>query len=259
MIWIIAGTLDGRQLAKQIQETTGQPVFVSVVSTYGAQLAKIPGIEVYTGRLDEQAMEKIISEKAITQIIDASHPYAAVVTQTAIAAARRGNIPYIRFERKEVPLPSYSKLHHTIAEAEAAKLAATLGERIYLTTGSKTLPVFAKEPMLADKEMWARVLPTSQVVKECEDLGILPKYIVAIQGPFSYEMNRDMFYDTKADVVIMKNSGLIGGSDTKLKSAMDLGLHIILIDRPPLPEGITVIYSGEELFTFWEEEAAWNI
>lgn len=259
MIWVIAGTLDGRQLAKQILEKYGKPVFVSVVSAYGASLADIPGIEVYTGRLNEQDMERIIEEKGITGIIDASHPYAAVVTQTAIKACTAKKIPYIRFERSEVPLPEYDKLHHTVTEADAAKLAATLGNRIFLTTGSKTLPVFAKEPLLADKLVWTRVLPTSQVIKECEELGYSPKYIIGMQGPFSYESNLVMFRDTASNVVIMKNSGLIGGSDTKLQAAMDLNVHIILIDRPPLPNGIKVIHGGEELFTLWEEQREWNM
>ena len=65
-----------------------------------------------------------------------------------------------------------------------------------------------------------------------EDLNVSPKRIIAVQGPFSYDMNRIMFHDTKASVVVMKNSGLVGGADTKLQAAMDLGIHVIVIDRP---------------------------
>ena len=60
-----------------------------------------------------------------------------------------------------------------------------------------------------------------------EDLNVSPKRIVAVQGPFSYDMNRIMFHDTKASVVVMKNSGLVGGADTKLQAAIDLGIHVI--------------------------------
>ena len=65
-----------------------------------------------------------------------------------------------------------------------------------------------------------------------EELGVSPKYIIAMQGPFSYALNRAMFSEKQVDTIVMKNSGLVGGSDTKLQAAMDLGLHIILIDRP---------------------------
>ena len=52
MIWVIAGTLDGRTLAVEIQKRTGEDVLVTVVSQYGAELAAHKGITVHTGRLD---------------------------------------------------------------------------------------------------------------------------------------------------------------------------------------------------------------
>lgn len=252
MIWVIAGTLDGRSLAVGIQQYTKLPVLLSVVSQYGAQLAAHEGIEVHEGRLDEEAMKALIKEKGITLLVDASHPYAAVVTATARKAAEASGIEFIRFERREVPLPEYDKLHHVQTEQEAADLSATLGERIYLTTGSKTMHIFSGAESLQEKEVWTRVLPTAEVLHMMEDLGVSPKYTVAMQGPFSYDMNRIMFHDTKADVVVMKNSGLVGGSDTKLKAAMDLGLHIVVIDRPTPAAGATTIESLDEFITLWE-------
>ncbi len=79
--------------------------------------------------------------------------------------------------------------------------------------------------------MDTRILPTAEVLQMMEVLNVSPKRIVAVQGPFSYDMNRIMFHDTKASVVVMKNSGLVGGADTKLQAAMDLGIHVIVIDR----------------------------
>lgn len=258
MIWVIAGTLDGRNLAVTVRETTGEPVFVSVVSQYGAQLAAHEGVEVHTGRLDKEAMKDIIASKQIRLLIDASHPYAAIVTATAREAAADMRIPFLRFERKEVPLPAYDKLHHVSNEVEAAQLAGelakTLHKRVYLTTGSKTMHIFAKAEALLDVEVWTRVLPTAEVLTMMEDLGVSPKRIIAMQGPFSYDMNRVMFADTKADVVVMKNSGLVGGSDTKLQAAIDLGLHIILIDRPEPAKGAMTISSAQEFCDLWEDK-----
>ena len=51
----------------------------------------------------------------------------------------------------------------------------------------------------------------------CEELGMKAKNILAVQGPFSYEMNMAMIHDYKADVLITKNSGLVGGSDKSLR------------------------------------------
>lgn len=248
MIWVIAGTLDGRRLAVAIQEKTKEPVLVSVVSSYGAQLAKHEGITVHTGRLTEEEMIHLIKEHQVRYLVDASHPYAAIVTVTAKAAAEKANIPFVRYERPEVELPSYAKLHHVKNEVEAARLAGHLGKRIYLTTGSKTMKIFAEAPDLQDKLVWTRVLPTSQVLQELEALHLSPKQIIAMQGPFSYDMNKNMFKDTQSEVVVMKNSGLVGGTDTKLAAAMDLGLDIIVIDRPEPPTGVQVITSEAEYF-----------
>ena len=258
MIWVIAGTLDGRNLAARVQEHSGEEVLVSVVSQYGAQLAEHPGITIHTGRLDESAMCDLIQDNNIRLLIDASHPYAAIVTATAQEAAKKMDIPFVRFERKEVPLPKYDKLHVVQDEVTAAALAGKLAHdensRVYLTTGSKTMHIFAKAEALQDCQVWTRVLPTAEVLQMMEDLAVSPKYIIGMQGPFSYDMNKIMFKDTAASVVVMKNSGLVGGADTKLQAAMDLGIHIVVIDRPRVTINGPQISSVEEFYTLWEEE-----
>jgi len=152
MIWVIAGTLDGRTLAVEIQKRTGEDVLVTVVSQYGAELAAHKGITVHTGRLDQEAMQNLIKEHNVRLLIDASHPYAAIVTATAQDAAKAEGIPFVRFERKEVPLPNYDKLHIVVDEVEAANLAGKLAKEnnnhVYLTTGSKTMHIFAKSEAL---------------------------------------------------------------------------------------------------------------
>ena len=238
MIWVIAGTLDGRTLAVDIQERTGEEVLVTVVRQYGAELAAHEGITVHTGRLDQEAMQQLIKGHNVRLLIDASHPYAAIVTATAQDAAKAVGIPFVRFERKEVPLPDYDKLHIVVDETEAADLAGKLAKEnnnhVYLTTGSKTMHIFAKSEAL-------------------QDLNVSPKRIVAVQGPFSYDMNRIMFHDTKASVVVMKNSGLVGGADTKLQAAIDLGIHVIVIDRPRVKLECPVVSSNDEFFKLWED------
>ncbi len=254
MIWVISGTQDGRELAKTFSERTGKDVVITVVSEYGKLLAAESVSEVVVGRLTQADMENLITTKEITTVIDASHPYAAIVSETARAACKNKEVAYIRYERPETVLPDYEKLHLVDDEEAAAELAGRLGEKIYLTTGSKTLHVFLKSDALKGKEVWARVLPTPDVIQLCHDLGMIPKYIVALQGPFSYEMNKAMFRDTKADVIVMKNSGLIGGTDTKLAAAMDLVKDIVVINRPQAgSKGFPIARNTEEAIKFWEE------
>lgn len=253
MIWIIAGTQDGREIAAALADRSSSEILVTVVSRYGKQLAQHDGLDIEVGRFTQDDMLRLIHEKGITLILDASHPYAAIVSKTAREACRKAGISYLRYERPEVALPAYDKLYHAENEEAAAEIAGRCGKRILLTTGSKTLKHFILSPFLKGKEIWARVLPVSFVIKGCEELGMQAKYIIAMQGPFSREMNRALIRDIQADAVIMKNSGLIGGSDTKLQAATEEGISVIVIDRPQTESaGTPVIHSKEEVLSYME-------
>jgi precorrin-6A/cobalt-precorrin-6A reductase len=63
-------------------------------------------------------------------------------------------------------------------------------------------------------------------------MGFKPRDIVALQGPFSHELNVALFTAYAAEVVVTKNSGAIGGSDTKFTAAVALSLPLVIIDRP---------------------------
>ena len=261
MIWIISGTQDGREIgAKLADREQGRPegeredILMTVVSQYGKVLAQHKGLDIEVGRFTKEDMIRVIKEKEITLILDASHPYAAIVSETAYEACKETGIDYVRYERAEIPLPPYDKLYHAKDEFEAADLAGKLGNSVLLTTGSKTLSTFVHAKALEGKNIWARVLPTSGVIKMCEDMGMKAKNILAIQGPFSYEMNLAMIHDYRADVMVTKNSGLIGGSDTKLKAAMDAGISVIVIDKPKAKlEGVPIFHSPEAVLNYMEE------
>ena len=261
MIWIISGTQDGREIAAELADremakplAERREILMTVVSQYGKVLAAHEGIDIEVGRFRKEDMVRVIKEKGITLILDSSHPYAAIVSETAFDACRETGIDYVRYERAEYPLPDYDKLYHVKDEFEAAELAGKLGKSILLTTGSKTLSAFVKAPALSGKTIWARVLPVSNVIKMCEDLGMKAKNILALQGPFSYEMNLAMIHDYGADVMVTKNSGLIGGSDTKLKAAMDAGISVIVIDKPKAKlTGVPVFDSTGDVLDYMEE------
>jgi len=68
----------------------------------------------------------------------------------------------------------------------------------------------------------------------CQSLGLLPRDIIAMQGPFSYAMNKVMFADYEAQVVVTKDAGVIGGTDTKMAAARDLGIPVVVVRRPEI-------------------------
>ena len=235
MIFVLAGTQDGREIVRLLLEQ-GHDVAASVVSSYGGELlAHACGQRclINDKPLDEAALKDYLQEHDIRLLVDASHPYAANVSRNAIAVCQALSIPYIRYERDLSKL-DYDRITVVHSYEEAAQAAASLGKKIFLTTGSRNLDKFVHSPDLKDCELTARVLPTAEVIGLCESLGLDAGHIVALQGPFSMELNRELFRKYGAEVIITKNSGTIGGTDTKFAAAVELNLPIVLIDRPKL-------------------------
>jgi precorrin-6A/cobalt-precorrin-6A reductase len=233
VIVVLAGTRDGRELAAFLARQ-GWPVSVAVVSDYGRKLAAQDGLTVHTGCRDTVALVALLKSEGALALVDASHPYAANASQNAQAACAALGLPYLRFERPPAPLPAYDKLHRAADAAHAARLAAELGKVIFLATGSRTLAVFKNEPLLAGRRLIARVLPEPEVLTACRQLGFVPADIIALQGPFSHQLNLALFREYAADVLVTKNSGFVGGADSKFSAAVELCLSLIVIDRPAI-------------------------
>ncbi|MBR5909018.1 MAG: cobalt-precorrin-6A reductase [Schwartzia sp.] len=252
MIFVAAGTQDGRELAGALLQA-GYEVTASVVSSYGEKLLKqYPRLIINDKPLDEKALEDYIRQHGVRLFVDASHPYAANVSENAMRACRAANIPYIRYERASVPV-DYDKAYPVESYEEAASTAARLGATVFLTTGSRNLKAFVLSDALKGHTIIARILPTAGVLKECEELGLTPKQIVALQGPFSEELNIALYRQYGADVVVTKNSGEIGGTDTKITAAKKLGLPVVMIDRPKLDYDV-IAYTFEEVLNFAKEK-----
>lgn len=254
MIFVAAGTQDGRGLAGYLL-AAGYPVIASVVSSYGEKLLEqYPGIIINDRPLDENGLVEYMKSSQVKLLVDASHPYAANVSQNAMNACHRLHIPYIRYERESVPV-RYDKVYPVSSYQEAAVKAGELGHHVFLTTGSRNVQAFVASPALRDHEIIVRILPTSEVLEEMERLGILPRNIVALQGPFSKELNMALYKQYQADVVVTKNSGEIGGTDTKLDAAMEMGLPVVMIDRPQIQYD-KVVCTFDDVLQFVKENLA---
>lgn len=230
-IFVMAGTEDGRKLVEFLLNN-GFKVTASVVSNYGKKLLEqYAGIFINDKKLDAVELAEFLKAGKFAALVDASHPYALEASINAIDACASVNIPYIRFERAGGNFDA-SNLIHVESYEEAAIKAAELGKNIFLTTGSKSLKIFVE--LLKDCNITARVLPTAEILAQCESLGLTPKQIIAVQGPFSTEMNVEMFKHSQAEVIVTKDGGQIGGADTKIAAAQILKLPVVVIDRPKI-------------------------
>ncbi len=252
MILVLAGTLDGREIAAGLTDA-GYEVMASVVSDYGRILAEQSGVKAQAAAMTDRELAQFIRDEGITLLVDATHPYAVNVSRNAAGAAKEAQIPCIRYERPGSDLPNYAKLLVAKDMKEAAELAMKAGKTIFLTTGSHTLALF-RAAATADCRLIARVLPQPDVITACLEAGFLPGDIVAVQGPFSQELNRAFFQEYKADVMVTKNSGVVGGTDSKIAAAMELNMTVVVVQRPPA-NGAETMSSVRDLLEYLKGSA----
>ncbi len=235
MILLIGGTKDGRDLAKDILNSNFK-VLASTATKYGKDLlGEHPNLTVIYGKKDYNDMIGVIEHNNIKCIVDASHPYAENISRTAIKVAKDKNIPYLRYERLETEISGVVRVK---SYNEAAEVLKDTTGNIMLTIGSNNLEVFSK---LGINRLFVRVLPSSVVLEKCEKLGFSPKNIIAIQGPFFKEFNREIYRQFDIEFVITKDSGEEGGTRNKIEAAIEDGIKVILIERPKIYYG--AIYS----------------
>lgn len=251
MILVLAGTKDGRDIITLLA-TAGYKVMASVFSDYGRDLIQLDNVLVHAGPLDAPGIVRLIASSGIHMIVDASHPYAVYVSENAMEACQTTGIQYLRYERPTVVIPGYNHLHIVNDYDQAVQVVAALGKVIFLTTGSRHLKVFKEAACLKNHRLIARILPEPNVLTECLSIGFSPQDIVALQGPFSHELNMALFKEYQAEVIVTKNSGQVGGSDTKITAAIALGLPLVVIDRPTISYS-QIVYTIEDVIQFVKE------
>lgn len=251
MILVLAGTRDGRELAHGLS-VVGHKVLLSVVSDYARVLVSEASLEVRVGALDKEGMIRLLQEAKIKMVVDASHPYAVEASLNALGACATVGKPYVRYERPRTEAAPSKLIIRALSVEEAARAAAGAGKTVFLTTGSRSLAIFKNEPLLATHRLIARVLPEPNIVEQCRRIGFLPRDIVALEGPFTHELNKALFAHYRADVIVTKDSGETGGADTKLSAAEELGIKAVMIERPVLPYG-TVLNSPNAVEEFVNE------
>jgi len=230
MILVLAGTKDGRELACQLSQK-GYRILATAVSKYGGDLLQESGAgEVLAKGLTPQELKKILQLRGIRLIIDATHPFAQQISVQAMEVAGELQLPYLRFERKKACLPENPLIYKVKTMEEAAQNAFSLGQTVFLTTGSKTLEIFLA--IRREGRIIARVLPDPEVIRKCFNLGLTPRDLVAVQGPFSKELNKTFFREYGVDVVVSKESGIPGGTDSKIEAALELGIPLVIVERP---------------------------
>lgn len=234
VIWLIGGTSEGRNLIKEMESYPVQ-IFVSVATKYGAELIEPQeNVTVIAERMNAEAMSNFIRLKQPVCVIDATHPYATIVTETIKNVCLNENCEYIRLIRAEGEAGNYVLVHDF---AEAVELLNHLDGNIFLTTGSKNLIDFTKVNAYAER-IALRILPMEDSLLTALKLGYKPANIVCMQGPFSKELNVAMLKKFGSRYMITKDSGTVGGFDEKVEAAEEAGAKLIVIGRSSKENGV---------------------
>lgn len=230
MILLLGGTTESLAIADYLTKVS-KPFIISVISDYGAELAQQHAEQVVKTVFTADNLAAFCRAHRVNLIVDATHPFARVISTLAMDEACRLAIPYLRFERPDSYQPSQC-LHPVASLDEACRYLADMTGTVYLSTGSKTAPEYAAR--LGVERLHVRVLPTSRVLERLTAAGFLANQIDAIQGPFSVDLNVELFKHAHARIVITKESGRQGGVQEKIAACNQLGIECVLIRRPQL-------------------------
>lgn len=228
---IFAGTSEGRLLSEELMRE-GIPCTVSVATEYGAALLpRDPRIRVIRGRKTREEMADFMRREKPVLAVDATHPFAVRASEAIRGAAADAGVMYIRLSRNTTEPETGRGIVFTESFAEAARIINEISGNIFISTGSRDIA--ALTDAIADPErLYVRVLPSPESLARCAAAGIRVGHVIAMQGPFSEELNEVMFRETRAQAVLMKESGHIGGEDTKIRAAEKLGIQSIVIRNP---------------------------
>ncbi len=253
-VLIFAGTVEGRLVAEYLA-AANIPVLVSVATAYGAQLLEQsfdyphPDLQITQGRLDMEEMERLMQQEDCELVIDATHPYAAIVSENIQKACEKTGKERIRLLRESEQEWDQSEgcvLVHSVKEA-AEYLKQTSGN-VLITTGSKELAEYTVIPEF-EKRLYPRFLPAPGAVEDALTLGYQQKNMICMQGPFSMEMNRAMLDQIHASWLVTKESGKAGGFEEKLEAARKAGARLLVVGRPVEENGLSM----QEVFQLLKE------
>ena len=221
-ILLLGGTGDSRALADKLSEVEGVDVVTSLAGRT-EQPASIPGTLRIGGFGGSAALAGYLKDQRIDLLVDATHPFAARISDNAEAACRLTGTPRLVLARPPwQPVAGDTWIHVGDAAAAAAALPG-LAKRVFISVGRQELAAFAD---LKGIRFLVRVIDPPR-----NGLPLENYEVVLGRGPFDEAGELALFRAHGIEALVTKNSG---GEATyaKIAVARQLGLPVVMIDRP---------------------------
>ena len=228
-ILILGGTAEAAALAHGI---AARAPGVDVVTSLAGVLDETPDLP---GRLRRggfggaDGLSRYLDDERIDALVDATHPFARIMADTALAAACRSGVPRIKLVRPMWNrLPGDRWIEVDDIDTAVGALKSLAPPAVLITLGSRAVDAFRGTDGM--RLIFRMIAPPDEPLPEATTEVLLQR------GPFDVEGEKALMTDRRVGALMTRASGG-GATEAKIRAARDLHLPVIMIRRPAVPEG----------------------